>query len=759
MKAYRRGILSLVVICAVLGVSGVIYAGFDAGLEIRKLKEGPIWHIPSKIYSRPLVLTPGMDTGRIGLTGRLERLRYRQVKNVTKPGEFSRGQGSLTVYVQQFSYAGELHKAARFRLQLEGGRITGIVNPGSNVQLASAVLEPEVITRIHDDLYEDRTIVKLEECPKVLIDAIVCTEDKRFYSHSGIDVRSVLRAGVSNLKHGTITEGGSTITQQLVKNLFLNRKRVMSRKVKEMWIALAMEREYTKDQILEMYINEIYMGSYSHTGVCGMGRAARVLFDKNISEVDLAEAALMAGMIKAPNAYSPYKYPEKARARRNTVLGLMLDQGKITREQYDRARKAPLKVVPLKPRKRQAPYFVDYVLSLVHEHFPQTGLEREGYQIYTTLDMHVQNTAETMLARTLGGKGKQVDGAVVVVDPMTGEILAMVGGKDYGVSQFNRATSIRRHIGSLVKPIVYYTALKNGYTLSTFLDDLPVSIPLDDGTSWEPANFDKTPHGRVMLKNALANSYNLATVRMGMSIGVSNVLLEMGKVLPFRVVSPNPSVLLGAVECSPMEVSALYSAFANGGNQVKPFALRAVADEKGAVVQAYPGSVPAAALDPAVVYLLNDALQEAVTSGTARDSKVYGMPAGVCGKTGTTDDSRDSWFVGYTPRMVVTVWLGADKYRSIGYTGAAGAMPVAAGILAKLSGPVTWPVPSNIVVCSIDPENGKLSNFWTSGGLNLPYLRDTEPTEVSDSGPDIPVVRDVPKVFDYLKSLLFDSTQ
>jgi penicillin-binding protein 1B len=302
VKAYRKGIVSFLALCSVLAVSGVIYAGFDAGLEIRKLKEGPIWHIPSKIFSRPLKLTTGMDVNHIGLTGRLDRLRYRQVSKVARPGEFSKGQGGITVYVHPFFHAGEHHKAVRVRLQLEGGRITGIVRAGTNVQLAYALLEPELITQIYDDLYEDRTIVKLKECPTVLVDAIVCTEDKRFYSHSGIDVRSVLRAGVSNLKHGSVTEGGSTITQQLVKNLFLNRKRVMSRKVKEMWIALAMEKEYTKDQILEMYINEIYMGSYSHTGVCGMGRAARVLFDKNISDVGLTEAALMAGMIKAPNA-------------------------------------------------------------------------------------------------------------------------------------------------------------------------------------------------------------------------------------------------------------------------------------------------------------------------------------------------------------------------------------------------------------------------------------------------------------------------
>jgi penicillin-binding protein 1B len=281
---------------------------------------------------------------------------------------------------------------------------------------------------------------------------------------------------------------------------------------------------------------------------------------------------------------------------------------------------------------------------------------------------------------------------------------------------------------------------------------------LNDGSSWTPMNYDRVAHGRVMLKDALANSYNLATVRLGMGLGVSNVLLELGKVLPFTVNSTNPSVLLGAVECSPLEVSALFSAFANGGNRVMPSAVKAVVDDEGVIVMQIPETVPTSALDPTTVYLLNAALQEVVTSGTARESQVYGMPAGICGKTGTTDDARDSWFVGFTQRMVVTVWLGADKYRSIGYTGAAGAMPIASMILSRISPSVAWPVPQDIAVCSIDPANGKLANNWTSQGISVPYIRGTEPTEISDTGPPS-VVPDIPKVWDYLKSLLWKPSQ
>ncbi len=753
IASYRKALwISLALIVLVVAL-GAVYFSLDAYREIQRLKTGSIWHIPSKIYSRPFTLEAGVDVGRSGLLERLKRLRYRQVSKVSAPGQFSRDSKGITLFIHSYSYMGKQHKARKVGLILEGMRITGVMLPGKKQYVKSVLLEPECIAEIFDDLYEDRTLVKLEECPENLIDAIITTEDRRFYHHWGIDTRSLIRAVFTNVKHRSIHEGGSTITQQLVKNLFLTNKRTFSRKLKDMWMAVIMETVYSKDRILSMYVNEIYMGSYGHAGVCGLGRASKMLFDKGISEINLSEAALLAGMIKAPNAYSPYTYPAKALARRNMVLALMLEEGKITRKEYEKAKRRSLNVVNLVPRKRQAPYFVDHVLSLTRDQLPEALLEKGGYQIYTTLDMHMQKTAETFLAQGLADKAKSIDGAAVIMAPNTGEILALVGGKGYAGSQFNRATRIRRHMGSLVKPVIYYTALKRGYTLSSYVEDAPISIRLNDGTAWTPLNYDRVPHGRVMLKDALANSYNLATVRLGMDLGVSSIIMEIGKVLPLTVSKANPSVLLGALECSPLEVSALYSAFANNGNQVKPIALKGIVDGEGVVIRKDPEPAPVPALDPSTVYLVNAALQEVITSGTARESRIYGMPEGVCGKTGTTDDARDSWFVGFTPQMVVTVWLGADKYRSIGYSGAAGAMPIASMILARLSRPVTWPVPQDVIICSIDPVNGKLAGMWTSGGVDVPYIRNTQPIEVSDSG--TPSISDIPKAWDYLKSLLW----
>jgi len=742
---FRKGIRISVLLGVLLISVCLFWAGISTYRQMQRLKVDSIWHLPSKVYSRELVITPGMDIERIGLLQRLARLRYREVPEVKAPGEFSKNSLGITVFIHPFQLLGQHHDAVPARLSLDDGFITGIERVDRDEPVDSVVLEPECITEVFDSLYEDRTIVSLQECPGHLLDAIIATEDKRFYDHRGIDFRSLIRAGVTNIIHGGIEEGGSTITQQLIKNLFLTSERTMSRKIREMWMAVIMELIYTKEEILHMYINEVYMGSYWHSGVCGLGKASRLFFDKSVPEISLSEAALLAGMIKAPNAYSPYTAPAKSLARRNTVLKLMASEGFISPDVYEKARRQPLSIVPLAPKRRHAPYFVDYVMTLIQDRYPQTLLEKGGYQIYTTLDMHMQTTAESLLAHGLANKDDSIEGAVLIMDPKSGDILAMVGGKKYENSQFNRAVKIQRHIGSLIKPVVYYTALRRGYTLSSFVDDEPVVIRLEDGSEWRPDNFDKTSHGRILLKDALVNSYNLATVRIGMELGLENVVAEIGRIVPAGVKDLNPSVLLGALSYSPLEVSIIYSSFANGGNQVSAAAVRGICNETGTLVESMPEREPNQVLDPAAVYLVDTVLQEVLTSGTARDSRLYGMPEGVCGKTGTSDDLRDSWFVGFTPDIIVTTWLGADEYQKIGYTGATGAMPVASMILSRLSPDVVWPVPQDIVICSIDPSNGKLASFWSGRGVKICYIRGTEPREVSDV--------DTPRVWSVLKSL------
>lgn len=744
---FRKGILIFGLLVVILGSFWLLFDGLTTYREMKRLKVDSIWHLPSKVYSRELVMTPGMDIVRAGLMERLERLRYREVPSPCAPGEFSRDSGGITIYRRPFDLLGTHHDAAQARLLIRDHGITGIARVGEegSEPLSGFTLEPECITEIFGSLYEDRILVNLDECPKHLLDAIITTEDRRFYEHHGVDFRSLIRAGLTNFMHRGIHEGGSTITQQLVKNLFLTSERTMSRKIRELWMSLFMELVYTKDEILRMYLNEVYMGSYFHSGICGVGKASRMFFDKGAPQLDLHEAALLAGMIKAPNAYSPYSAPARALARRNTVLKIMASEGIITPEAFEEASARPLSVIPLAPRQRHAPYFVDHVLGLIRDSYPQTVLERGGYRIHTTLDMHAQITAQHLLEHNLISKDEKIQGAVMIMDPACGDILAMVGGKSYAQSQFNRAVKIRRHIGSLVKPVVYYTALRRGYTLSSFVEDEPLTIPLEDGSEWSPDNYDKTCHGRVLLKDALVNSYNLATVRLGMEVGVDGVLQEIGRMVPSDVQKANPSVLLGALSYSPLEVSAIYSAFANGGSQVSARAVRGICNEKGTLIERTPEVRPEPALDPAAVYLVNTVLMEVLTNGTARDSRLYGMPEGACGKTGTSDDLRDSWFVGFTPQMVVTVWLGSDDYQGIGHTGSSGAMPIASMILSRLSPPVTWEVPRDIVVCTIDPQTGKLAGFWSPGGVKVSYIRGTEPAEASQET--------APKIWSVFRSL------
>lgn len=727
----------------------LIVVSLDAFWEIRKISTGTLWHIPSKIYSDVTWIRQGVDTKRIGLEQRLRRLRYRLVEDVKFPGEYSKSNNEMTIYLHPFDYPDGKFDGLMIKVKLKNTTVRDIIRADTAQRIKEIMLEPEVIAQIFGEGYEDRLMIGLDECPQNLIDAVICTEDKRFFHHFGIDIPSIIRAIFVNIEHKKIVEGGSTITQQLIKNMFLTTKRSIFRKMKEAWMAFIMEMIYTKEDILQMYINEIYMGQSGHVSIHGMARAARLYFDKDISKITLDEAATLAGIIRAPNSYSPYTHPNRAIARRDTVLELMWREDKITKEVYEEAIKEPLDVVPINTRKRQAPYFVDYLLACIEDQYSRQCLTRGGYHIFTTIDMHMQFMAGTMLSHSMESivrrKGLDIEGATVICDPKTGEIKAMVGGGNYAKTQFNRATQMSRQIGSLIKPIIYYTALRRGYTLATFIQDTPVTVPLEDGDTWTPANFDGLSHGSIMLIDALAHSYNMATVRVGMKIGIDNIRAEIKKVLPACKINKNPSILLGAIELSPLDVAMFYSAFANMGFALKPSAIKAITTEDEIIIHKEDHKPGQGILDSDVLFLVNTALNRVVTSGTAKNSDMYDMPSGVCGKTGTTDGLRDSWFVGFTPDIVVVVWLGNDGFKPIGLTGATGAMPVAAMILGAIESPEEWARPADIVLCRIDPSNGKLASRLSRNAEILPYIGGTQPTEVS--------TENLPGIFKLFKSL------
>ncbi len=728
----------------------------DAFWKIRKISTGVIWQVPSKIYSDATPIIKGIDIKQIGLESRLMRLGYRQVPEVTSPGEYSKKPGTFIIYLRPFEYPEKSFEGKIIKISHANNAVVSLSEQenGEWERIEETMLEPEIIAEIFGEAYEDREIIPLSKCPPDLINAILSTEDQRFYEHPGIDVFSVMRATFVNIEKGGIKEGGSTITQQLVKNLFLTHKRTIIRKAREAWISIILEMFCSKEEILEMYINEIYMGQRGYVNINGMARAVKLYFDKDISQISLEEAAFLAGIIRAPNYYSPYTHANRAIARRNTVLKIMLKAKKISPEAYEKTIRSPLKIVPMEKPVRHAPYFTDYVLSCISSQYSERYLARGGCRIFTTMDMHMQSIAEKMFthfikstaSKTGSGLRPDIEGAVVISNPKTGSIKAMIGGTDYTKTQFNRAVQTKRHIGSLVKPIIYYTALRRGYTLSSVILDDPVVLNLTDGSLWTPSNFDNTTHGSVMLIDALSQSYNLATVRLGLNVGIENVSTEIKNILPDAKVNKNPSMLLGAIALSPLEVTTFYSPFANMGTAVSPVAISAITTDNGALITKVQPVETQKKLDPAVIFLVNEALGKVITIGTARASFLYGMPWGTHGKTGTTNDLRDSWFVGFTPNILVVTWLGNDDFQPIGLSGSQGATQVAAMILGALEKPTRWDVPDDIVYCKIDPTNGKLASPHSAQTVEIPFIKGTEPPEVSKR-------EERPRVLRFLRSL------
>ena len=733
-------LISIIGLFAVaIGISSFsIYRAYD---RIKLLGKGPDWHIPSRIYSSETVLRPGVNIDWFGIDTRLKRLRYHQTKKLSSPGDFRKSPQAYFIYLHEFDYPDGKTEPMKIKIALDGRIIMQITDPDSGRELDDAALEPEDFAAIYDQSFEDRLLVTLKDCPKVLTDAIIATEDRRFYDNWGIDLRSIFRAGVANIKSGRISEGGSTITQQLVKNLFLTSDRTFSRKIKELWLSIVLNVLYSKDQILEMYVNEVYLGQRGNASVCGFGRASRVYFDKDVKDLNLQQSAFLAGIICSPNLYSPWKHAEDAKKRRDTILALMLEQGKIKDKDYQKGVKTSLGVAPFSPKTRYAPYFVDYILNQIEDDIPAGDLSKGGYSIYTTLDMSVQLALEDKLAKGLKSLGrKDLQGAAVAVNPNTGEILGMSGGRSYAYSQFNRAVQMRRQIGSLIKPFVYYEAVKKGYALNRMIDDNPFSMPQGDGKEWTPSNFDNVSHGSLTMADALIQSYNIATVRLGMEVGVENVASVIRDLYPGYKVKENPSLLLGAMESSPLDMAIMFSAFANGGFRVKPSAIKAVKVEDDVVYRGHAAS-PDKTLEDNAVYLVDYCLMDVLRFGTGKTAVNYGMPDGVCGKTGTTNDLRDSWFACFTRDISLVSWVGLDNNSPAGFTGAAGAMPVAAMIMAELGHVKQVPQPEGIVLRDIDPVSGKLA-MENAPKITLPFVEGTEPTEYSD-GVSIPV--EIPK--------------
>lgn len=704
---------------------------------------------PLRIYAAPLPLRPGLQIERVRLKDRLDRLGYRQVsREVLAPGEYHMTPAFLDIYLRDFLYPEGPFQGSPLRLLLQDGQVKRVVRLFEGEDIFHVHVEPQLIGGILGTTRQVREWVPLSSAPKHLVEAILLIEDHRFYRHIGLDPLAVARAVWENLKGGEVLQGGSTITQQLAKNLYYTHRRTLLRKIKESVAAVVLEMKYTKEEILESYLNEIYLGQLGSVAIYGVGEAARHYFGKPVQGLTIAEAALLAGMIKAPNTYSPLKDPRQAKRRRDLVLRRLRQEKRISARSFQVAVTDPVRLASLQGGISDAPYFVDYLLHQF-EASPKGSLP-PSVKVFTTLDPEMQRAAEevvkTGLKRlegqypSLRRKGETLQGALVALDPKTGAILAMVGGRDYRHSQFNRAVQMRRQAGSLLKPFVYLAAFESSLTAregavtpASLVLDAPVSFPRGKA-SWSPQNYDRQFRGAVTVRTALEQSLNVPAVRMAQAVGVRRIIQIMRDLGINGPLEANLSLALGTPEVSLLEITAAFGALAQGGRFVLPTGIRAVVEQGGEVVWKE-GSEARWAVSPQAAYLVTSLLKGVVERGTAVQAKAMGLPMPVAGKTGTTDDYRDAWFVGYTPELVVGVWVGFDERGDLRLSGAQAALPLWVDFVRQVIPPNApdFPLPPGIIARKIDPRTGLLATSRCPEAVEEFFIEGTEPTRFCDS--------------------------
>ena len=705
--------------------------------------EGKRWAVPARVFARPLELYVGARVTPAQLQAELQRLGYRKVKHPTGPAQWSRAGGRFLFRSRPFLFWDGRQAAQSVEVRLSAAGVSLLRDARSHRPLDLFRLEPPVIGSIYPAHKEDRVLVKRSDLPDHLVAALLAAEDRRFYRHHGIDFVSIARALLADLRAGHAVQGGSTLTQQLVKNFFLTPRRSLWRKFNEALMALIVEARYDKDEILEAYANEVYLGQDGDRAIHGFGLASWFYFNRPLNELRLHETALLVALLKGASYYNPRAHPERARKRRNLVLRLMAQQGFISEEQARRAQLRPLGVVSRgRHGSGRNPAFIDLVRRQLRRDYREEDLTSEGLRIFTTLDPWVQTRLERALESGLRGlenarklKRGTLETAAVLVSPQEGEVRAIAGGRRAGFAGFNRALDAVRPVGSLIKPAIYLLALSQPkrYTLMTFLADEPIRLKDARGHLWRPQNYDHRFHGRVPLHQALAHSYNLATVRLGLDLGLGRVVKALRGMGLRRPVRPLPSLLLGAVSLSPVEVAQLYQVFASGGFRTPLRAIREITDADGKPLQRYPLEVEQVAA-PGPVFLLDRNLVEVMRSGTGKGIRRY-LPEKfeVAGKTGTTNELRDSWFAGFTGDWLGVVWVGRDDNRPAGFTGASGAMQLWGRAMRALDPlPLALTPPEEVVYVWVDPETGRRSAERCAGAVAMPFIKGSAPVEEAE---------------------------
>ncbi len=708
---------------------------------VRVKFEGKRWELPAHVFANPVELYEGLPLSINQFESLLNDLRYLRTAQVTAEGTYYHSDSVFTVKTREFTFFDGTEASKKVRIYFKNGFLSSIKNVETRAREALLRLDPVQVGSFYPGHKEDRVLVKIDEVPQTLIDGLLSIEDHDFYHHYGVSVKSILRAMWVNLKAGGVVQGGSTLTQQLIKNFYLSAERSLWRKIKEALMALIIEFHYEKNEILEAYINEIFLGQDGERSINGFGMASVFYFNKPLKDLKPHQTALLVGLVKGPSFYDPRRNPKRSLERRNLVLDEMTRLGVLPEQQRKIAKGFGVDISAFKQIKSSRfPAFLDLVKRQLSRDYKEEDLHSNGLNIFSTLDYSIQTTAEKLFKKKLSELSKgygiekgKLQGAMVITRREGGEIVAVIGDRSPEFSGFNRALDAVRPIGSLVKPAVYLTAFNQpmSYSLTSYVDDDAISLKQRTGELWQPKNYDKVEHGSVQLHTALTHSYNLATVRLGMELKVHNVKRTLESLGVSRPINPYPSLLLGALALSPLEVTQMYQTLAGDGFFTHLRSIQSVTSSEYSSLQRYPLTVQQA-INPSAVYLVNTAMQEVMREGTGRSAYQY-LPAdyNLVGKTGTTNELRDSWFAGFSGDYLAVVWLGRDDNKPSKLTGASGALQVWSSVMRSISlQPVALSVPEDVEFSWVD-EQGLLADEFCDNAVQYPFIKGSSPIKYS----------------------------
>ncbi|WMS89160.1 penicillin-binding protein 1B [Pleionea litopenaei] len=677
----KKIILRLFLVGLVFFIGLVIYS--DA--EIKEKFDNNRWLVPAKVFSRSLSLIEGSSITQKQLLMELKLLNYRTAIKALEPGQFEHYGSDFIIYIRGFNYSDGFYPARKISLKIDNGQVIKSRVLDGEKGINSIRLEPKFIGRVNPLVNEDRELVTLDKLPLNLVEALLVSEDREFFDHIGISFKGIARALTQNVSAGKITQGGSTLTQQLVKNYFLTNERTLWRKGREAIMALTLEWRYSKDEILQAYINEVYLGQDGGRAIHGFAKASRFYFDRDISQLNLSQVATLVALVRGPSYYDPRRHGERALARRNLILEQLQAHNHITEEELSSAKQRSLQVVAKASSQTSSmPAVIGMVGRQLKQHYTVDQLNHDDLSVYTTIDPQVQNAAEQALknrvawiTREYPSVPDELQGAMIVSSRFSGDILAIVGDRNPNYDGFNRAIDAYRQTGSAIKPFVYLTALQRAskYSLTSKINDRAFSLTASDGSLWKPQNYDKKEHGDVSLQEALVNSYNLSTARLALDVGLESIISLLYDAGFRRQLKAFPSLALGAQEMSPYELLKLYQVLATQGLKVESSVISSVTAPDGSLLDRY-GNTAEQVIAPEAIYLVNQSLQKVVSEGTAEQLNTQLQGLNVAGKTGTTDDLKDSWFAGFSANYVAVSWLGMDSNESMLLTGSTGAMRV-----------------------------------------------------------------------------------